>query len=58
MEKQALTEPIELYPHSNVSVYNCSNCSYINECKAIRKESGEWNSLKNYFCFDHSHFDE
>ncbi len=54
---EALEKEIKLYPHGNPSVYNCNNCDYLRSCKAIRIEHGiNGNALRNYFCFEHSHF--
>jgi len=49
----------KIYAWSNPSVHNCNNCDYINNCNAIRIGWGKnENALRNYSCFDHSHFDD
>ena len=54
---EILNKAIKIYPYSNVSVYNCSNCDFLDDCKAIRMHRNGFNGLRNYFCFNHSYWE-
>ena len=39
-----------------IHLYNCNNCEYINECEIERVDYEKNCDLRQYFCFNHSHF--
>lgn len=48
----------KLYPNSLITVYNCNNCGYFNDCDIEREDIENTCDYRRYWCFAHSHFDE